>query len=177
MNILQRVLSIVLAIILAAAGVILLMVDQLGIYIVAVMLCAVLVIIGIRSLMYYFSMARHKVGGRTLLYTAVIILDMGIFMLYLADAPTIYVVLYLFGTHAFAGLVNILRALEAKKYNAAHWRLKLTYGIVNIAVGVACVIFVKYIEISVFVFALGLFYSALMRIINAFRKTSVVYIQ
>lgn len=177
MSVLQRILSIVLAILLAAAGAILIMVDFYGIYIVAVMLCAVLIIVGIRSIIYYFSMARHKVGGRTLLYTSVIIFDMGIFMLYLADAPTVYIVLYLFGTHAFSGLVNILRALEAKKYNAAHWRLKLTYGIVNIAVGIACVIFIKYIEISVFIFALGLFYSAVIRVINAFRKTSVVYIQ
>ena len=172
MNILQRVLSIVIAILLAVAGVILIMAEQVGIYIVAVMLCAVLVMIGIRSLVYYFSMARHKVGGRTLLYTSVIILDMGIFMLYLADAPVVYVVLYLFGTHAFSGLVNILRALEARKYNAAHWRLKLAYGIVNIAVGIACVVFVTYIEISVIIFALGLFYSAVIRVINAFRKTS-----
>lgn len=177
MNILQRVLSIVTAILLASAGVILIMVNSLGIYIVAFMLCAVLVIIGVRSLIYYISMARHKIGGRTLLYTSVIILDMGIFMFYLADAPKVYIVLYLFGTHAFSGLVNILRALEAKKYNAAHWRLKLAYGIVNIAVGVACVIFVRHIEISVMIFAGGLFYSAVMRVINAFRKTSVVYIQ
>ena len=180
MNILQRVLSIVIAIILGAAGVILLMADQLGIYIVAVMLCAVLVIIGIRSLMYYFSMAKHMVGGKTVLYRGIIFLDIGILTSSLADAPGRSLIIYISAVCIFTGFVAILRAREEKSWGSRRWIGKLIYGSIYILIAGAvlyCGFAWDLPEVAVDAYALGLVWSAAGKIASAFRRTAIVYIQ
>lgn len=177
MTMLRRILALAIAALLVAAGVIILAFSELGYLPVIIMLAAVLIATGIRYLVYFFNMSRHMVGGRSTLYIAVILLDLGVFSISLADAASFYVILYLFGTYALTGGIDILRALEAKKYNSKSWKFGLVSGIINLAVAFACFIFVMHTEIVIIIFALGLFYSALQRVISAFRRTSVVYVQ
>ena len=177
MNIAQRIFSIILAAVYVAAAILILSSPELGYLPVVLLLAASLILTGIRSLIYYFTMARHMVGGRISLYVAVLTLDLGAFSIAMADAAPVYIVLYLFATHAFSGGVDIMRALEAKKYRAKSWRFRLISGIINIAVAFACLIFMRYTEVFVWIFALGLIYVAVQKLINAFRRTSVVYIQ
>ncbi len=177
MNIAQRIRSIIFALIMVAAAVILFVTADSGYIVLILILGITLIVVGIRMLVYYFNMARHMVGGKTVLYMGIITVDIGAFALTIVNMPPFFIIIYLFLSHAFTGLINILRALEAKKYRADHWKLKLSHGIVNIAIAFACVILIRYSEVVVFLYAAGLLYSALMTIITAFRRTSVAYIQ
>ena len=83
---------------------------------------------GIRLIWYYFTMARHMVGGRSILYRGVLFVDFGVFTGSLALVPHIYVLLYLAGTLAFSAVVDLLRAKEAKGIDSP-WKLKTFFWI------------------------------------------------
>ena len=136
-----------------------------------------LVFYGLKTLIYYFNMARFMVNGRLILYKGLILLDFGLFSGALLDVPNIYILLYLALLHAFSGLVEILRALEGKRYGAKSWKLKFSHGVVNIIIALCCVFFFKQ-EVTVgIVYGLGLLYSSAIRMITAFRRTSMAYYQ
>ena len=135
---------------------------------------------GLRSFIYYFTMARHMVDGRSILYKGVILLDFGIFTLSITQRADLMIALYLLGLNAFSGAVDIMRALEARRFQAASWRLNLAKGILNIsfaALAVAFGIVRRDMRHLTWVYASGLFYSGVLILISAFRKTAIVYIQ
>ena len=133
--------------------------------------------IGIGKLYYYFSMARYMVGGKVSLYEGVILIDAAVFSISLSDVPKIYLLLYLAIVHAFSGLVEILRSRESISYKAKGWFRKLIHGLVNIALALGCIIFIKRANTASFIYAVGLLYSGIIKIITAFRKSTLVYIQ
>ena len=85
-----------------------------GLYIVALILSGSLILYGVRCLSLYIFMARHMVGGKAILYRGIIILDLGVFTLSMVDDPKLYIIFYLLGFHAFAGVLDILRALDLR---------------------------------------------------------------
>ncbi len=131
----------------------------------------------VRLFSYYVTMARFMVDGKVILYRAVIILDVGLFTVSLTNVPVVFLVMYLAGIHAFSGIIDILRASEAKKLQAPSWKMNLSYGIVNLSMAILSLIFIKTVAVAVMIYAIGLIYSGVMRIIQAFRKTAVIYIQ
>ena len=137
----------------------------------------VALIFSLSLIVYYITMARHMVGGRLMLYIAVIVLDFGVFVWTLADIPKIYVVLYLVAIHAFSGAIDIMRGIEAKRYHASSWKLSFFSGVVNIVIAILSIVFIRSVNMIVILYAIGLIYSAITRIISAFRRTAVVYIQ
>jgi hypothetical protein len=143
---------------------------------VACILSVALMVTGVRMLLFYATMARHMVGGKAMLYEGIIILDLGVFASTLSDVPKIYIVLYLLFIHAFAGAVDILRALEARRLNGS-WRLNMASGLVNLAVAALCVVFLSSARMIVIIYSVGLFYYGCVRIVTAFRRTAVAYIQ
>lgn len=177
---LQRIRSIIIGCLMMACGILILVIPNLGYGIVALILSVAMLLYGIRTLVYYFTMARNMVGGRGILYIGVIVLDLGIFTLTIADNGTVFIIIYLLTIHLFSGLVDILRALEAKRILAPFWKHKLSYGIVNIVIAVAAFIsgvILRSTDMLVYIYSAGLIYSAISRIITAFRKTAIVYIQ
>ena len=70
-----------------------------------------------------------------------------------------------------------MRAMEAKRLQAASWKMSLIHGIVNVVMAGLCLAFIGTVEVAVEIYAAGLVYSGIIRIIQAFRKTTVVYIQ
>ena len=135
---------------------------------------------GIRSLTYYFSMAKHMVGGKTLLYRGIIFLDVGILTSSLADAPSRSLIIYIAAVCIFTGLVAILRAREEKTGGSRRWKWRLIYGLIYILIAAAvlyCGFAWNLPEIAVDAYALGLIWSATGRIASAFRRTAIVYIQ
>lgn len=139
-------------------------------------LCIGMTLRGIRLLIYYFSMARHMVDGRNMLYQAVIMIDLGLFTGALTQVPLIYVVLYLVAIHLFTGAIDILRALESRKLGSS-WKVNLAHGAINVLMAIACLVFIKKIWFAVIIYAIGLIYSGIMRIITACRRNRMVYIQ
>ena len=132
-------------------------------------------IASIRSLVYYISMARHMVGGRTILYRAIIMLDLSLFTLSLTDVPLYCIVLYLAGIHIFAAFVDIMRCIESMRLRAPSWRMSLISGVVNLFLGVLCIVFIENVTVAVGIYSLGLAYSGMIRIIQAFRKNKTLY--
>ena len=179
MSLMQRVKSIVSALLMIGAAVVMLIYPDDGFMILALILSVSLTLYGLRALLYYFSMARHMVGGKRILYQGLIIFDLGIFTLTMVDNPKIYIILYLLGIRAFAGVIDILRAMEARRFEGP-WRMDMASGVVNVSIAilaVVCGFFLNNMQDIVYIYASGLFYSAVLKIVNALRKTSIIYIQ
>lgn len=134
-------------------------------------------IAGIKTLIYYFTMAKYMVGGRLVLYKGVILVDFAFLTFSFADIPKVYILIYLALVHAFQGLVEILRAKEAHLYGAKSWWKNLAHGLVSIALAVCCIIFVRNQSTAVIIYSLGLMYTAITYIAAGFKKTTLVYIQ
>ena len=132
---------------------------------------------GLASVFYYVTMARHMVGGRTSMYTGIIMLDLGFLTMTLTDVSHYYIMIYLIAIHVFYGVIEILRALEAKRVGAEAWKLKMNHGIINILMAAVCIVFIRHLKIAILVYCIGLIYSSIMRIISACRRTKMVYIQ
>ncbi len=136
-----------------------------------------LAVAGIKDIMFYFSMARHMVGGKMILIQGVIILDFAIITGSLANVPKIYILLYLIGVHAFSGVVEVLRAMEARRAVDGPWKMKFSHGIVNLILALACLIFIRQSNTALIIYSLGLMYSAVVRLFDAFGKTTFVVIK
>ena len=135
-----------------------------------------LILSGVRSLVYYFSMARHMVGGRIQLFKGLILLDFGLVTASAASVPRLYVVLYLLIIHAFTGALSVMGALEARKMESGSWRLTIAAGIADILVAFGCLFSFRSVRLLIFIYAAGLIYAAVLQIASAVRKTAVVYI-
>ena len=134
-------------------------------------------IAGIKDIIFYFTMARHMIGGKMILIQGVIILDFALITASLSNVPKIYILLYLIGIHAFSGVVEVLRAMESKRTVEGPWKMKFTHGLVNFALAVACLIFLRKTNTALMIYSLGLIYSAIVRIFSAFRRTSFILIE
>ena len=104
-------------------------------------------------------------------------IDIGLFSLSMTNIPFVFVILYLAAIHAFSGAIDVLRSLEAKGYKAPSWRFSMISGAVNIIVAILCIVFLSSERMIVYIYAAGLIWAAVSRIISACRKTAVVYIQ
>lgn len=173
----QRIKNVLIGILIILGAVILIAFPEEGIIITASILSLSLFVYGIKTLIYYITMTRHMVGGRIMLYLAVVVLDLGMFTMMLTNIPKMYIALYLVVVYAFSGAIDILRALEAKKYQAPSWRFSLISGIINVVIAILCIVFIGSTNMIVYLYSAGLIYSAIARIVTAFRKTAIVYIQ
>ena len=179
MTLRKRIGKILGALLTALCAWLVLKMGESGFMLVSLLLSIGLVIFGARNLIFYFTMARHMVNGRSILYIGVIALDFGIFTLSVSDIHGVFTVLYLLGVHAFSGVIDILRAREARQFEAPSWKISLAEGIANIGVALVAVVFGIFLgnmrNLTV-IYAAGLIYSALLNMISAFRRTAIVYI-
>ncbi len=180
MSLMQRIRRIVSALFLILLAVLIVIQGENGLPLAALIISLSLILYAVRTLVFYFSMARHMVDGKLILFKGVILLDLGFITLSMSDNASRFLILYLLGAHAFAGGISILRALEARRFGAVSWRLQLTEGILNIVMAVTALIFGLFLgslRTVCWVYASGLIYSAILKTIGAFRKTAIVYIQ
>ena len=149
-----------------------------GYYIIAFFLSLSLLSLGINKLVYYFTMARFMVGGKSILYTALVLTDLGIFTMTATTIPKIYLICHLLISHGFSGLVDMLKAVEDKRVQASSWRMSFLYGLGNLVCAVAsfsCVLSDSTYLVT-YIYCAGLAYSAIMQMASACRKTAIVYI-
>ena len=116
----QRVQNIVIGLSMLISAAVLILFPEGGCVYIMLFLAASLILRGISELIYYFTMARYMVGGKLILFIGAVFFDFGFFTLTLSDESNLFVLAYLLGFHAFAGLVNVLRALEARRYKDQH---------------------------------------------------------
>ena len=177
---LQRIRKVLLAVLMLLCCFVLVKEPENGFYIVALIISVSLLLYALRCLLYYFTMARHMVGGKSVLFKGIILLDLAVFTISMVNDPQYFIVLYLLGIHAVSGVLSILRALEARRYQAPSWRRSLISGIANLTVAVLAVVagfFHHSTTDLVYIYAACLFFSACDQLITAFQRTAIVYIQ
>ncbi len=150
--------------------------DNAYLFVIAVLTLG-LAIKGLKEIIFYFTMARHMVGGKMILIQGVIVLDFALLTGSLSDVPKIYILLYLVAINAFTGVVEILRAMEARRTVSGPWKMKFSHGIVNFLLALSCFIFIRQTHTALIIYSIGLFYSAVMRIANSFRRTTFILIK
>ena len=175
-----RVMNAISALFMIAVAVLMFFLDAIhGLKLVMIVVQAGMTLRGLQAIVYYFSMARHMVGGKNVLFRGMIFLDLGVLAGTIFEHPTAYILIYISALHIFTGAVSALRANESRKIGSS-WRLKMAYGITNIALAlivVICGIAFGRLSIAVWVYSVGLIYSSVLNIISSFRKTEIVYIQ
>ncbi|SEK24618.1 Short repeat of unknown function [Butyrivibrio sp. ob235] len=165
----QKIKSFIFSIFMIIAAVALILYPEHAYSYIVLILGVGLLFYGINTLIYFFTMARHMIGGKYMLYKGVIFTDFGYLTCTLNNIPRIYVILYLAILHSFTGLVEILRALENRSHGGA-FKLKLAHGIYDMILAACCIIFIKETHTVVIIYSVGLIYSALFRFVGALRK-------
>lgn len=172
----RKILNLATALVMIASSVILLAVPDIGGVIVVILLFAAFLIYGIRRLIYYFTMARHMVGGRSMLYMSIVIIDAAFFTFTVFNSASLVIMIYLIFLYAVSGVFEILRALEAKRMETPSWKRTMFFAVGNLVIAVLCGVFIRQEQIAVLIFSAGLIYSAVLKILDVFRKTDVLYI-
>ena len=176
----QRIKNIVFGVVMLLFAIAILFVPKDAYYVITIVIGIALIIYGLGLIWFYFSMARLMVGGVSILVKAVLMLDFGVFTYMIANTDSIVVMLYLIGLFAFTGAVDILRGLEIKKYDGIGWKSRLVIGGIVVIFSLILLILVMikgYTVYMIYSYAIGLVYSAAVKIISAFRRTPMVYIQ
>ncbi len=157
------------------AAILIFLMTEDGYKLITLMIWVSLTLSALRQLVYYFSMARHMVGGRLVLYKAIIFLDLALFTRAVIRIPRAYVLIYLSVLFGFAGLVDVLHSLESRRVGGS-WRFNLSHGILNIILAGICLVFIRTGRLVEVIYGISLISSAILRIISATRRTAVVYI-
>lgn len=176
----QRVKSLIFGVFLILFAVALFTSPTEGYPVIAAVVSALVFIYGFRLLIYYFRMARHMVGGKSTLCQAIIILDLALFTTSMVSMGGVIIIIYLLGIYAFTGVVDILRAFEARNLKASNWKLKLATGLISVLFAVSLVVVGVVngnLQIIVYGYCAVLLYSAIVKIVTAFKRTAIVYIQ
>ena len=134
---------------------------------------------GIHQLIYYFSLCRYKTGSIETLYKGIFFMDAGLFALNInmGRAPRIMGILYLIITVFVSGVVDVLRANEARKLEMGRWKYQFFYGALQIVISCTGLFFLNSVRLMTYIYCLGLINTAISRIITAFRKTAIVYVE
>ena len=148
-----------------------------GYYLVAIILGAVLLVNGIKQLLYFLSMGIHMVGGKMILYRALITLDLSFFILSIRGIGQRYMMVYFIVYYLFVGTITIFSAFESRKLEAAFWKWKLMNGILKVTIAMICIVNNNSEDMMLYVMCFGLIMSAMTRIAMALKRTAIIYIQ
>lgn len=171
----KRALHIFTGIMMAISSIIMALFPEWGYQVVALILAVSLIVKGIHELSYYFSMARHMVGGLYVLYKGIFMLDIGLFAFGLDSLPRIFTLAYLVFHFGFESVVSILRAIDAKRLRAP-WQYLLFKGILLLWIVIMCITSIGSNDDLTIIFSFGMMYTAIDRIVTAFKKTAIVYV-
>lgn len=146
-----------------------------ALYVVAI-IDIVLLLYGLRMLVYYFTLARFMVGGIMTLYKSIIVIDFGLFVFYLDEIPYRIVMLYLIGLMAFNAIRSILSAFEMKRLGNVIWKRRFAYGVIKLAFAFGSFFVHDSMEVVTIMYSLGLIHAAVFNIESAFKKSAIIYI-
>ena len=172
---LTRFKNLIIGIIMIVFTMVLLIWPQFGIPLIMLVCGIGLLIYGLYSLIFYFTMAIHTVSGKRIFYRGILLLDLGVFMLSAYKGSERLIFLYLMVLLGATGLIDLVRALEFRK-EGAPLKVRALVGVACIVILILGFIYRKDPRTLVYIFCLGLFVSAASRIASVFRKTAVIYI-
>lgn len=174
----QRIRKFLTGLITLLGSFILVLVPVEGYAIVAILLSLSMLLSGIRSLGFYITMARNMVGGKSILYKSLIYIDLGLFTLTAITIPGFYLICHLLISHAFSGMIDVLKAFEDKRLQSSSWRMSMICGLGNLltaAAAFACLLSSS-AGMVMYIYCAGLAYSGIMKMASSFRKTAIIYI-
>ena len=172
----RRIITVIGAVLTIALAILLLLLPHDGYKIVAGVLALSLMVKGIARVVYYFGMARNMVDGHSLLYTGILLFDVGLFAFTLSDIPLIYVMFYLISLHAVNGGIGVVRAMEKKNLDDPTWLRQMIAGVFGLAIALICFVFIRSGVVAIYIYSFGLIVNAIGRIATAFRRTAIVHI-
>ena len=173
----RRIFNIIGAAFAIQIALILVLVPEESFIIIAIGVGLMLTYKGLRYIVYYLTHANHMVGGKRILLVGLLLFDAGVFATTLFDQAQVIMIIYVVGCHVVAAVLNIVRTVGNKKDGNPGWKTDLAQGIGNIAQVALCLIFIKSVEIPVFIFCGGLIYSSILSIIASCKRTAIVYVQ
>ena len=177
MSVWRQIGKILTGLLIITGAILMIMLPEFGYIAIALTLSIMLLISGIGQLVYFFSMARHMVGGRETLYKGLITLDFALFTMSVADVPRIFVMIYLIAVFGVTGLFHLLRGLEARKKNDPRWYRRFVSGVLYLGITTLCLLFIRNRDVMVVIYSIGLILMGWGRILGAFRKSKIIYIQ
>lgn len=139
-------------------------------------LTAVMAYNAVKRLIYYFTMARHMVGGRGVMYRGILYLDLAGFILTLQFLPTTYMMIYLVFLLGFRGAIDIFGAVDSHRIGA-HWKLKFINGAIALFFCFYALFVLQNRTAVVYIYCLSLLSDAIIRIFNSLRVDPVVTFQ
>lgn len=172
---LHRIANVLIGLATIFCGLVLIAEPRIGIHLIIILLSISLTIYGLRTLVFYITMARHMVGGMRMLYVSIIALDLGLFSVTLLESSPIYLAFFLSAVLIFDGGMGLMRALEARKLHAPY-RMQLFTSITTVIVALLCLVFLRSPEALTYAYSAALCYSACLRIASALKNTDIVYI-
>lgn len=175
MSLVKKILTLITSLLMVLVAIGLVIEQEIGYYAMLLILIGVLAVKAVQSVWYYFSMARHMVGGLFYFYQAVLFVDLTLTAPLLLVAPRWIVALYLNGVIAFSGVIDILRATDQKKMQWPQWKLRMVLGISKILFAVIAMIVMRSPEMLTRIYSFVLVYTAIIRVMNVYRSKNIVY--
>ena len=172
----QRIKEVAIGLLTLVFAAVMMVIPEAGCTIIMLIICTTLTFGGLGRIVYYFTMARHMVGGKATLYVGTLLLDLGMLAGSLAMAPQSVLLLVLLSGHLFSGAVDVAQSITERNMESSVWKWTLAQGIANIVIAVLCIAFRKSPTTMVYLYCAGMIYSACVRIAKAFRRTAIVYI-
>lgn len=177
MNRFTRICHVLSGVFMILISLIMFVVPDLGYALAALIFGIVLMVNGLKQLIYFFSMGIHMVGGKIILYRALITLDIGYFTFSIHGTGQRYVLFYFTIYYLFAGIISIFRAVESRRLEAGSWKMKLAGGLFGITIAIICLINNNSERVMLDVLCFALIVSAVTRIMTAVKKSEIIYIQ
>ncbi len=130
----------------------------------------------IKNLIYYFTMARLMVGGKTILYRGILFLDLGLFTLIIFAMPDLYLKIIMGSFALFYGVIVILRANEQKKHES-NYIFKLVEGIIYLVASIFVFVSIALTSLTFIIFGVVFALYGIIAIYKTFKRSSVTFIQ
>ena len=112
MSVGKRIVKIIVGVVVVILAILMILQPDWGYMLINAVLGIALLVSAIGSLIYYFRLARHMVGGRSTLFSGLIQLDLAVFTLTLTDLPKIFLMIYLVSVFGVTGVLRLARGLD-----------------------------------------------------------------
>lgn len=136
----NRIKDIIIGITVMIMSAFMLVFPDMGHYLTTIILGIVLLMNGIKQFIYFFSMGIHMIGGKIILYRALITIDLSFFLLSIQGIGQRYMMVYFAVYYFFAGVITMFRAYESRKVKAGLWKWKILIGVFKVAIAVLCIV-------------------------------------
>lgn len=173
----RRIMNIIGAVFSIQGALLLMLIPQIAFRLIAAGVGIWLTCKGGGYIIYYLTHANHMVGGKWILLTGLILFDCGTFSTTLYDQAQAILIIYVVGCHVIGAGLRFVRAFGNKKDGNPGWKIDLAQGIGNVALVALCLVFIRYVEMPVYIYCAGAIYTSILSIISSCKRTAIVYVQ